>query len=77
MASGTRKTSQVVQVVSGGVIDEISRVFLGRVPEAKDGTYLWEVEGSGESRLIPIATDFGKTVHIGEKGFQECLATTR
>jgi len=53
--SGT--TKQIVQVRLGGVIDEITRLFLGRCPDAKDGTYLWEVFSNGSSLLSPISAD--------------------
>jgi hypothetical protein len=64
----------VVRVRSGGVVDEISQLFLGRMPEAVDGTYLWEVfDRAGEilrSSLIPIATDTrGKQVAVPLDGF--------
>ena len=70
----TRRTSQIVRIKSGGVIDEITQLFLGRMPEAVDGTYLWEVfDRAGEvlrSVLTPISTDQrGKQVAVPLEGF--------
>lgn len=70
----TRRTTQIVRVRSGGVIDEITQLFLGRMPEAADGTYLWEVfDQAGailHSFLHPIATDLrGRQVTVPLEGF--------
>jgi hypothetical protein len=62
---------QIVNVVSGGVIDEVTRHFLGRVPQAKDGTWLLTERHGGELVLVPIAVNEGaKPIHLGEEGFQ-------
>jgi len=64
------KTRQIVQVIGGRVYDEINRLFLGRYPPARDGTYLWEVFDSGHSLLIPISGDKdAKTFSIDDQGF--------
>jgi|SoiMethySBSTD1v2_1073268.scaffolds.fasta_scaffold269270_4 hypothetical protein len=64
------RTRQIVHVRSGGVIDELSGLFLGRVVGARDGTYLWEVFSNGTSLLSPIAVDREqKAIHIDDQGF--------
>ena len=70
----TRRTTQIVRISAGGVKDEVSQLFLGRMPEAVDGTYLWEVfDNAGRilhSFLHPIATDSrGKQVAVPLEGF--------
>lgn len=66
--SGT--TKQIVQVRLGGVIDEITRLFLGRCPSAKDGTYLWEVFSNGSSLLSPISADKDqRAISLDPEGF--------
>lgn len=62
---------QVVNVSGGRVVDEISRVLLGRWPEAPDGTWVWEVHPKGHSRLISVAIAVPgvKILEISEEGF--------
>jgi len=69
-----RKTAQIVRVRSGRVIDEITQLFLGRCPEARDGTYLWEVFDTAgtqvRSFLHPIAADpNAKVITVPDEGF--------
>jgi hypothetical protein len=63
-------SKQIVRVEAGTVIDEVQRFALGRCPEAKDGTYLWEVFSNGSSLLSPLAVDARdqKAISIGPEG---------